>query len=111
MEKLDREVLDWIGAHTGDRTLAAHIDSATVKKRDYMRTGFFVYFESQADLPAIDSSVRPVCPHVTSPELMDGAGCSLFLRSGQLHYLEIYSRGGFIPEQLENFELAGPDQA
>jgi hypothetical protein len=110
LEKLDREVLDWIAAHTGDVALSAHIEAAAAKKRDYMRTGCFVYFEPRPELAVIDAAVRPVCPHVTSPELMDGAGCSLFLRNGQLHYLEIYSRGGFIPEQLESFELGGPEK-
>jgi len=109
MEKLDQSVLDWIAERTGDTALSAHIQAATLKKRDYMRTGCFVYFEAQPGLDPIDASVRPVCPHVTSTELMDGAGCSLFLRNGQLHYLEIYSRGGFIPEQLAQFELHEAD--
>jgi hypothetical protein len=36
---------------------------------------------------------------------MDGAGCNLFLRNGRLHYLEIYARGGFIPETVDVFKL------
>ncbi len=105
MEKLDREILGWITAHNDDATLGAHLEAASVKKRDFMQTGFFIYFDSQPDLPPVDPGVRPACPHISAPELVDGAGCTLFLRNGQLHYLEIYSRSGFIPEKLETFQL------
>ena len=105
MEQLDQDILNWIGEQTGDAALSAQLQSARVKKRDYMRTGFFVYFEADEDQQAIESSVRPVCPHINSPELMDGAGCSLFLRNGRLHYLEVYARGGFMPESLEDYQL------
>ncbi|MDP6150500.1 MAG: hypothetical protein QGH46_04615 [Gammaproteobacteria bacterium] len=105
MEKLDQEILRWIAAHNSDAALGDHLEAASVKKRDYMRTGFFTYFEPQPDLPPVDSAIKPTCPHISSPELMDGAGSTLFLRNGQLHYLEIYSRGGFIPEELEDFQL------
>jgi hypothetical protein len=37
--------------------------------------------------------------------LMDGAGVSLFMKNGRLHYLEIYSRGGFMPETMETWHL------
>ena len=109
MGKLEQEVMDWIASNSDDARLSEHIQAATVKKRDYMRTGFFIYFDPQPGLTAIQASVRPVCPHITSAELVDGAGCSLFLRNGQLHYLEIYSRSGFIPEKLEEFQLGEAD--
>jgi hypothetical protein len=109
MAKLDQEILRWVAANNGDATLGTHLEAASVRKRDYMKTGFLIYFDPKPDLPPIDSTIKAVCPHISSPELMDGAGCTLFLRNGQLHYLEIYSRGGFIQEQLEDFQLGETD--
>ena len=43
-----------------------------------------------------------------APGLMHGAGSALFLRDGRLHYLEIYARGGFFPEQPESYRLQWP---
>jgi hypothetical protein len=106
MEKLDREILEWIAINSADAALANQIRSAIVLKRDYMRTGFFVYLSADSDLPEVGKNIRPDAPDILSPELMDGAGSTLFLRDGRLHYLEIYARGGFFPEQLGKYELA-----
>ena len=46
MEQPDRDILDFIAAESGDDALAQQIASAQVKRRDYTRTGLFVYFES-----------------------------------------------------------------
>lgn len=105
MEKLDRDILDWIASHTADDNLSAQIRVAQVARRDFMRTGFFVYFKPASDLEEVAHSVRPSCPRVVSRELMDGAGCTLFLRNGRLHYLEIYARGGFLPKDLGEYQL------
>jgi len=79
-----------------------------VIKRDYMRTGYFIYFNVPADAEPLEKSLRPVSPDILSPELLDGAGTTLFLRDGRIHYLEIYARGGFFPEALEACELVAP---
>ena len=105
MQTLDRSVLEWIATATRDAALSEQLAAARVTRRDFMRTGFFIYLDTDKSLPAVAAGVRPVCPHIASPELVDGAGCSLFLRDGYLHYLEIYARGGFIPEELEGFDL------
>lgn len=109
MEQSDRAILDWIAEQTGDPALQEQISSARVKRRDYTRTGVFVYFEADADRQQVPRDVRPVCPRVETAELMDGAGCDLFLRDGRLHYLEVYARGGFLPEQLGEFTLRHDD--
>ncbi len=110
MGKLEQAVLDWIAEQTGSAELAAQIAAATESKRDFMGTGLFLYLSVPDDLPALPPNVKPVCPHISSPMLMDGAGVSLFLKGGRLHYLEIYSRGGFMPETLEDwvFEEKSP---
>jgi hypothetical protein len=108
MESIDREILDWIAKQTGDKALAAQIGCATVKRRDYMKTGFFIYLDTDSTLDPVDAELRPVCPHIESPELMDGAGCSLFLKNGYLHYLEIYTRGGFIAAEPSGYSLQHP---
>ncbi|MGI9317610.1 MAG: hypothetical protein ACR2QW_09785 [bacterium] len=105
MEQLDRDILEWIAGETGDKALTDQIGQASVSKRDYMRTGFFVYFEVPDDVAMLPEGLRPICPHIQSDELLDGGGCDLFLRNGRLHYLEIYARGGFFPERLEYYEL------
>jgi hypothetical protein len=105
MEQLDRDILDWIAEKTADAALTAQIRSATVAKRDYMRTGFFVYFDVPNDAALVPGEINAICPHIDSPDLADGGGCSLFLRGGRLHYLEIYARGGFFPQSLERYEL------
>ncbi len=105
MEALDRDILNWIATHTGDPALSAQLAEATVLRRDYMRTGFFVYLAAPEGAPDVPAGLRPVNPHIVSAELMDGAGCNLFLKKGRLHYLEVYARGGFMPEALERYEL------
>jgi hypothetical protein len=109
MEQLDRDILDWIAEHTGNPALTAQLRGATVKRRDYMKTGFFVYLHTSDEAEVVAAALRPVCPHIDSAELMDGAGCSLFLRNGRLHYLEIYARGGFFPETLGDYRLRSAD--
>ncbi len=105
MEQLERDILNWIAIQTADDALEAQIRGAIVRKRDYMRTGFFIYFDVPNDASLVPVQASPVCPHIDSPDLMDGAGCGLFIRDGRLHYLEIYARGGFFPESLERYEL------
>jgi len=105
MEALDRDILNWIAERTGDPALSDQLAGAAVKRRDYMRTGFFLYLEAPAEAPTVDAGLRPICPHIIGSDLMDGAGCSLFLKNGRLHYLEVYARGGFMPESPEHYEL------
>ena len=108
MEQLDKDILAWIAAHNDDAALSAQIASAQVTRRDYMRTGFFVYFDTAPESPAIADELRPRCPDIDAPGLLDGAGSSLFLKNGRLHYLEIYARGGFFPESPEDYRLLDP---
>jgi len=108
MDRLDREILDWITSHNDDIKLCEQLRHATVIRRDYMRTGFFVYFELPEDQPLLDGKVRPLCPDISSPLLLDGAGSSLFFRNGKVHYLEIYARGGFFPKDIAEFQLNSP---
>jgi len=110
MNDFEQAVLNWIADHSGSAELAQQIAAATLKKRDFMGTGCFLYLDAPQNLPPIAADVRPECPHVHSPMLMDGAGCSLFLRDGRLHYLEIYARGGFMPDNLTEWEFA-PESA
>jgi len=105
MGDLEQAVLKWIAAETGNAELAAQIDQATETKRDFMGTGLFLYLQTPDDAVPVPSEVRPSCPHISSEMLMDGAGVSLFMKNGRLHYLEIYSRGGFMPENMENWHL------
>ncbi len=105
MEKLEREILDWIAAATDDEALKIQLASAEAVRRDYTRTGYFTYFTVADGLPAVAAGVHPPCPHIVSNQLPDGAGTSLFFRNGRVHYLEIYARGGFFPKDLLNFQL------
>jgi len=105
MNNLEQSIVDWISVNTGNPALTAQIGAASIKRRDYMRTGFFVYLDSDPVCDVVPSGLKLCCPHIRSPELVDGAGCNLFLRNGRLHYLEIYARGGFIPESLQFYEL------
>lgn len=102
---LERALLDWIATRSGNDRLAAQLAAASLKRRDYTRTGFFVYLSTSPELAPVEPGLRPVCPLIIHEALYDGAGCNLFLREGRVHYLEIYARGGFLPEQLEHFEL------
>jgi len=108
MHKLDQAILAWIADHNNSDKLKAQIATAEVIRRDYMRTGYFIYFVLAAEAEPVTDPLRPVSPDIVSAELMDGAGTTLFLRNGKMHYLEIYARGGFFPETIEDFELAEP---
>jgi len=105
MNEFEQAVLAWIAEHNASAELQAQIAAATLKKRDFMGTGCFLYLAVPDDLAPVPTDLRPACPHVNSPMLMDGAGSSLFLRDGKLHYLEIYARGGFMPNDLQDWEL------
>lgn len=105
MEPLDRAILNWVEQHTGDGALSQQISMLRVRKRDYMRTGFFIYFDLPENAPGLPDGLKPICPHIVAPNLPDGAGCDLFVKAGRLHYMEIYARGGFFPPDLEQFEL------
>ena len=108
MERLDREIIDWITSNSDDDLLKAQLRSLKVIRRDYMRTGFFIYFELPTDVPSLVNVVRPLCPDISSSVLPDGAGSSLFFRGGRVHYLEIYARGGFFPQNIAEFSLLSP---
>jgi len=108
MEQIDKDILDYIAAQTGDATLTQQVAQAEVSRRDYTRTGLFVYFTPDANADRVAHGVRPVSARLEAPGLMDGAGCDLFLRDGRLHYLEVYARGGFLPEKLQDYRLV-PD--
>ena len=70
-----------------------------------MRTGYFVYLRPAEGFSAIEGRPEIQHPFIESPALPDGAGCSLMLKDGCVHYLEIYARGGFFPEDLADYEL------
>jgi hypothetical protein len=108
METLDRQILDWIASHSDNAALCEQLLHAQVIRRDYMRTGFFIYFDLPESTLPVDSVIRPLCPDISSPLLFDGAGTALFFETGKMHYLEIYARGGFFPEKLEEFRLLEP---
>jgi len=108
MEALDRQILDWIASRSDNAALREQLLHAQVTRRDYMRTGFFVYFEQSESTPKLNTMTRPLCPDISSPLLFDGAGTALFFRNGKLHYLEIYARGGFFPENIDEFKLLDP---
>jgi hypothetical protein len=108
MHKLDQEILRWIAEQTDSNELKAQIDSANVLKRDYMRTGYFIFFDVAPETLPVDKALSLVSPDILSSELLDGAGTTLFLRNGKIHYLEIYARGGFFPKVLESYSLAAP---
>lgn len=108
MEKLDSDILRWIVANNSNDALAGQLAAASVTRRDYTRTGFFIYLAVPETLPLVDAAFRPVCPDIAAPELLDGAGTSLFCRDGRLHYLELYARGGFFPESLDIYQLSTP---
>jgi hypothetical protein len=105
MEALDRQIVDWIASRSDNAAFREQLLSAQVIRRDYMRTGFFIYFELPESTAPLTNIVRPLCPDVSSPLLFDGAGTALFFRNGKVHYLEIYARGGFFPENIEEFKL------
>jgi hypothetical protein len=103
MEQLEKDLLEWIAGNNDCEALATQLAGARVTKRDYMRTGFFIFLEAPKDAAPIEANTRVCCPG-----LMHGAGSSLFFRGGRLHYLEIYARGGFFPEQPESYRLHWP---
>ena len=108
MNKLDKAILDWIGENNDNDLLSQQLAAAAVARRDYMKTGFFIYLRLSGDLPRLADGFRPRCPDIQAAGLIDGAGTTLFLRDGRLHYLEIYARGGFFPPELSDFELLPP---
>ena len=105
MTGLEARILEWIADKTPSPELGRQIRGAEVTKRDYVRTGYFVYLRPAEGSSAIRHRPEIQHPFIESPALPDGAGCSLILKDGCVHYLEIYARGGFFPEDLADYEL------
>ena len=84
MLELDQDILDWISERSESKPLQAQIVGAKVIKRDYMRTGYFIYFEVVGDAAPVEKSGPLKSPDIMSPELPFGAGTTLFLRDGRL---------------------------
>lgn len=110
MEKLEKDVLDWISVNNACQALRSQLARVTVKKRDYMRTGFFIYFEVPDDAARVDTGFRARCPDIQAPDLIQGAGSSLLMRDGRVHYLELYAKGGFFPRELASYSLVPPEE-
>jgi hypothetical protein len=105
MTGLEAQILEWIAERTSSPALSQQLRSAEIARRDYVRTGYFVYLRPSEGSSAVEGRPQIQHPFIESPVLPDGAGCSLILKDGQLHYLEIYARGGFFPEDLADYEL------
>jgi hypothetical protein len=105
MTGLEAQILEWIADKTPRPELSRQLRGAEVARRDYVRTGYFVYLRSSEGSSAVEGRPEIQHPFIESPVLPDGAGCSLILKDGHLHYLEIYARGGFFPEDLVDYEL------
>jgi hypothetical protein len=49
MEQLEKDLLEWIAGNNDCEALATQLAGARVTKRDYMRTGFFIFLEAPKD--------------------------------------------------------------
>ena len=105
MTALETQIIEWIVDRTTSPELKRQLRGAEVARRDYVRTGYFVYLHPAEGFSAIEGRPKIQHPFIKSPALPDGAGCSLILKDGRVHYLEIYARGGFFPENLVDYEL------
>ena len=105
MTALETQIIEWIVDRTTSPELKRQLRGAEVTRRDYVRTGYFVYLNLAEGFTAIEGRPKIQHPFIESPALPDGAGCSLMLKDGCVHYLEIYARGGFFPENLVDYEL------
>ena len=105
MTALETQIIEWIVDKTPSSELKRQLRGAEVTRRDYVRTGYFVYLHLAEGFDAIEGRPKIQHPFIESPALPDGAGCSLILKDGRAHYLEIYARGGFFPENLADYEL------
>jgi len=106
MDDLLGRIIDWFGNRSGDAVLQEQLRSARVVRCDYVRTGYFVYFSVPEDAPLAAGVASVPGPDIVGPELLDGAGTTVFCRDGRLHYLEIYTRGGFFPQDPGDCQLA-----
>jgi len=105
MSSLVAQILAWIAERSSDEALREQLARAVVKRADYVRTGYLVYLSVPDGSAAVSDTALVPSVDICSPLLRDGGGATLFLREGYLHYLEIYARGGFFPEHLEDFAL------
>ena len=105
MTALETQIIEWIVDRTTSPELKRQLRGAEVARRDYVHTGYFVYLNLAEGFTAIEGRPKIQHPFIESPALPDGAGCSLMLKDGCVHYLEIYARGGFFPENLADYKL------
>lgn len=105
MTALETQIIEWIVDKTTSSELKRQLGGAEVLRRDYVRTGYFVYLHLAEGFSSIEGRPKIQHPFIKSSALPDGAGCSLILKDGYVHYLEIYARGGFFPENLSDYEL------
>jgi hypothetical protein len=115
---LERDVLDWIAAHTDDPALKQQLAHLEVLNREYTGVGSFTKLKVPPDSPRVPYRVLPVSasPWIESPQLEAGGGSVLFFADGRATDLELFANGGSFPEilatwRLINFTAASPPTA
>ncbi|MHC4470100.1 MAG: hypothetical protein ACYTDY_02630 [Planctomycetota bacterium] len=110
--EFEAAVLDRVVTRTDDPALRAQLAEARVRERDHTGVGCFSRLDLPYGTPKTDLGDRPHGrvdgPYFESPAVPYGGGTILWLEDGRAHCLEIYSHGGYFPEDhgdLAPFEL------
>ena len=107
--QLERDVLAWIREHDPAKGLAAQIDKAVFRRREYTGVGFYVDFDVPEDTPGLEPFAGPIDgPSIISSWLEAGAGTLLWHEDGRASCLEIFAYGDVFPEDLPEYRLERP---
>lgn len=103
--QLERDILRWIKEHDPASGLAAQIDKAVFRSREYTGVGFYVNFEVPEDAPRLPFAHPHSGPEIRSRELEFGAMTLLWQEDGRASCLEICAYGDGFPEAMGEYQL------
>ncbi len=109
---LEIDIFNWVKHNYNNKELISQIESAKFKKREWTKTGYFIYFEvdknlNKIDLININSKNWPIDgPIIKSSQIEFDGGSIIWGEDGFINCIEMYSFGDFFNENVINYELS-----
>ncbi|MBU6321318.1 MAG: hypothetical protein KGI78_00475 [Patescibacteria group bacterium] len=109
--ELEKAILKWCSEKYEDSALTSQLVSASFKKREWTKVGFYTYFDVPRTLQPVASISMarrgfPITgPFIESPDIEFGGGSLLWGKDGYIDCLELYANGGSFKEHVGQFHL------
>ena len=112
---LEKKVIEWYVSHFPKTAVSAQLESASLKKREWTRHGYYIYFDiDHRPEPSFEKERSPLVkipipgPIIKSTSIDEDGGCLLWAENGFLTALEMYANGDSFAENVSDFSLVDP---